>query len=215
MESFRNADGKPVVLHMIETIKENAQDLSDIDGKIGDGDHGVNMNKGFTMCGERLASSSAGLSESLKVLGRVLLAEIGGSMGPLYGTFFNEMAKASKDAEVIDAELFAQMLDKALAGVVALGSAKVGDKTMLDALVPADTAFKESINGGASFAEALSTMALAAERGKESTRDLVAKVGRSARLGERSRGVLDAGATSCALLLGSMASSMSELLSKA
>ena len=86
------------------------------------------------------------------------------------------------------------------------GSAKVGDKTLLDALVPARDAFDAATGGRASRSpQALAAMAAAAERGRDSTKDMVAKVGRASRLGERSRGVLDAGATSCALLLGTMA----------
>ena len=212
MESFRNADGQIVILDMVEAIRKNAQYLSDIDGKIGDGDHGINMNKGFTMCGERLAGSTSGFSDSLKTLGRVLLAEIGGSMGPLYGTLFNEMAKAAKDKETIDAALLEQMLARALAAVVTLGNAKVGDKSMLDALSPAVDALKAANASGASFAEAVTRMAHAAETGRDSTKDMVSKIGRSSRLGERSRGVLDAGAASCALLLSSMAESIKKLV---
>jgi dihydroxyacetone kinase-like protein len=140
------------------------------------------------------------------------MSEIGGSMGPLYGTFFTAMAKEGKDAEVIDAEVFERMLDRAVAGVAEVGGAKVGDKTLMDALVPALESYRKALVEGAEFEAALEHMAEAAERGKEATRELVAKVGRSARLGERSRGVLDAGAASCALLLRAMADSAAGLL---
>jgi phosphoenolpyruvate---glycerone phosphotransferase subunit DhaL len=93
------------------------------------------------------------------------------------------------------------MLQAALVGLEELGGAKVGDKTIMDALIPAQEAYAAAVGQGASLPEALQRMAAAAEHGKESTRDLVAKIGRSARLGERSRGVLDAGATSGALIL--------------
>lgn len=212
MSGFRNADGESVVRAMIATIKEHASELSEIDGAIGDGDHGINMKKGFTMAEERLEASPGSFTDALKTLGRVLMAEIGGSMGPLYGSFFTAMARAGKEAEIIDEQVFAAMLEQAVSAVEELGGAKVGDKTLMDALAPALEAYRKAVDEGAPFAEALTGMADAAERGKESTRELVAKLGRSARLGERSRGVLDAGATSCALLLRAIAESARPLL---
>jgi len=186
--------------------------LSDIDGAIGDGDHGINMKKGFTVAAERLNGKQAGLYDSLWLLGTVLLTEIGGSMGPLYGTMFREMAKPIKESESIDADSFGTMIQSALDAITRLGGAKIGDKTLVDTLDPAVNAFRAAISAGKKFSDGLSAMSEAAENGKESTRDLVAKIGRSARLGERSRGVLDAGATSCWLILGSMADSMQLLL---
>jgi dihydroxyacetone kinase len=97
------------------------------------------------------------------------------------------------------------MLNKALNSIKDIGNARVGDKTLLDTLEPAVFAFTEAKNSGKNFIEALEAMKAAAEKGKESTIDLVAKVGRASRLGERSRGVLDAGATSCCLILTTMA----------
>ena len=129
-------------------------------------------------------------------------------MGPLYGTFFMEMAQACRGKAEIDAGVFGQMLSAAYAGVVDVGNAKVGDKTMVDTLAPAQAAYLASLARGLSFREALQAMSQAAEQGKESTRELVAKLGRASRLGERSRGVLDAGATSCFLVLSSFASSL-------
>ena len=116
MEKFLNKDGKVIVMNLVKTIQENKDYLSEVDGLIGDGDHGINMNKGFTICGERLKDTDTNLSESLRTLGRVLLTEIGGSMGPLYGTFFNRMARKCKDAEKIDKAVFRDMLNEALAG---------------------------------------------------------------------------------------------------
>lgn len=197
---------------MIAAIQANAAALSEIDGAIGDGDHGINMNKGFSMCRERLAKSPGGFVEGLRTLGDVLLSEIGGSMGPLYGTFFTEMARDGKGREVIDAEAFEGMLARAASAVKELGNAKVGDKTMIDALDPALEELQRGVRSGSGFAASLAAMADGAERGKESTRDMVARLGRSSRLGERSRGVIDPGAASCALLLGAMARSMTGLI---
>jgi phosphoenolpyruvate---glycerone phosphotransferase subunit DhaL len=213
-ESFLNREGESVVHKMIKKIQENAKALSEIDGAIGDGDHGINMNKGFTICQERLSEKPGGFADGLETLGSVLVSEIGGAMGPLYGTFFTEMAKGANDEERIDAEVFCRMLDRATSAVIELGSARVGDKTMIDVLVPAADEFRRSVGMGEGFSSALAAMTEAAERGKRSTRDMVAKVGRSSRLGERSRGSLDPGATSCALLLQSMALSIAVLLDK-
>jgi phosphoenolpyruvate---glycerone phosphotransferase subunit DhaL len=213
MDSFPNQDGLPVIQRVIAAVRDNAALLSEIDGAIGDGDHGVNMSKGFGMAAERLTGSPCTLSEGLAVIGDVLLTEIGGAMGPLYGTFFRSMARESRDVADIDGGVFESMLQKAEEGVVSLGNAKVGDKTMLDTLAPALEAFRAARRSGREFAESLSAMMKAAEEGKESTRDLVARLGRSSRLGERSRGILDAGAVSCWLILAAMGQSMLDLLS--
>ena len=213
-ESFQDRDGQVVVREMIGTIQENFGLLSEIDGAIGDGDHGVNMNKGFTMCKQLLESEPGGFAKALQALGRVLLAEIGGAMGPLYGSFFLDMSRAARDHDVIDIDVFRQMLERGTNAVSSLGNAQVGDKTMIDALVPALEAYRKAAASGSDFASALFEMAAGAEKGKESTRNLVAKVGRASRLGERSLGKLDAGAASCALLLGAMARSITTLLSE-
>ncbi|HBE78578.1 MAG TPA: dihydroxyacetone kinase subunit L [Firmicutes bacterium] len=214
MESFLTDEGSLIVYDLIATIQNNKDYLSEIDGAIGDGDHGINMNKGFTICKERLAAQKVDLATALKTLGKVLLTEIGGSMGPLYGTFFIEMSKACDGKVNIDNQIFADMLKAALKGIQSLGNAKVGDKTLIDTLSPAVDTYVAAVNRGDSFERALQAMNTAAETGKESTRELVAKVGRASRLGERSRGVLDAGATSCYLMLSSMASSIEVLLKK-
>jgi len=212
MDGFYNKDGKVIVESLITVIQKNKAYLSDIDGLIGDGDHGINMNKGFTICEKRLKDKDVGFSESLQMLGRILLMEIGGSMGPLYGTFFTKMAKFSKDEEVIDKNIFANMLEKATDGVADLGNAKMGDKTLVDVLVPALAAFKQSLENGQDFCNCLHNMNAAAKTGWLSTKDLVAKIGRASRLGERSRGVEDAGATSCYLLLESMKVTITSML---
>ena len=215
MQYFTNAGAGEIVLVMAERIIENRAYLSEIDGKIGDGDHGVNMAKGFGMAAERLKDKDASLSEAFAALSEVLMGEIGGSMGPLYGMMFTEFAEAIETEERIGADTFSAMLHKGIEGVQSIGSAEVGDKTLIDCLSPAIVAFDTAQAGGASFAEALAAMTEAADRGRDSTIDLVAKIGRAARLGERSRGVLDAGATSCALLLRALAEGASARLQTA
>jgi dihydroxyacetone kinase-like protein len=212
--SFPAAEGRVVVDALVATIEDHAELLSEIDGAIGDGDHGVNMRKGFLLVREEVPERTT-LAAGLELIGETLLARIGGAMGPLYGSFFMEMGEACEDQERIDAATFAGMLAAGQAAVEDLGEASVGDKTLLDTLVPAAAAFREAMDDGADFSAALDAMAAAAEAGKESTRDLVARVGRASRLGERSRGSLDAGATSCWLLLRAMATSMQALLQQA
>ena len=197
MASFKNADAGIIVDQLIKTIQEQRDYLSEIDGKIGDGDHGINMNKGFTMCEDKLKGKTYNLSEGLSILGETLLDDIGGSMGPLYGMLFDEMAMACEDAEEIDAEVFGEMVTNAVEGLQEISPAKVGDKSLIDTLVPAKEAFIAAKEEGKEFAQCLEAMNEAAEKGWQYTKDLVAKIGRASRLGERSRGVLDAGATSC------------------
>lgn len=201
MQTFSNATSGDIVLAMADRIIENRAYLSEIDGKIGDGDHGVNMAKGFGMAAERLKGKNVSLGVSLDTLGTVLMTEIGGSMGPLYGVMFTEFAEKLEGADEIDALAFSNMLHAGLAGIQSIGSAKVGDKTLLDTLSPAIEAFDVAIASGKSFADALQALVTASEQGRDSTINLVAKIGRASRLGERSRGVLDAGATSCAIIL--------------
>ncbi|EJJ29408.1 dihydroxyacetone kinase subunit DhaL [Rhizobium sp. CF142] len=205
MQQFRNAKSGDIILSLADRIIENRAYLSEIDGKIGDGDHGVNMAKGFGMAAERVKGADMSLAEALDTLGTVLMTEIGGSMGPLYGVMFTQFAETIEKSDAIDAATFSTMLHNGLDGIQAIGSAKVGDKTLLDTLVPAISAFDSAIGSGKSFGEALQALVAAAEAGRDSTRDLVAKIGRASRLGERSLGVLDAGATSCALILKSLA----------
>jgi dihydroxyacetone kinase-like protein len=203
-ERFANRDGRIIVERLIETVRLHKAYLSEIDGAIGDGDHGVNMAKGFSLTAERL-TAAMDLAEALKTLGRTLVTEIGGAMGPLYGSLFKALAKACQGRESIDAPLFAEMLKAGLAAVVELGQAKTGDKTLVDTLEPAVRGYSAALAGGSSFRECLRRMEEEAARGKESTREMTAKVGRASRLGERSRGSLDAGAASCHLILKSMA----------
>ncbi len=201
MQTLNNAKAGNIVIAMAERIVENRAYLSEIDGKIGDGDHGVNMAKGFNTASERLKDKGETLAASLDTLGTVLLTEIGGSMGPLYGVMFTEFAEKIDGVDEIDPDTFSRMLHAGLEGVQSIGSAEVGDKTLLDTLVPAIEAFDDANASGKSFSDALNALVEAAEKGRDSTINLVAKVGRASRLGERSLGVLDAGATSCAIIL--------------
>ncbi len=212
MEKFDNNKNGDIVLKLADAIIANTGLLSEIDGAVADGDHGINMNKGFSICKERLQGMAFSFSDGLLTLGTILLTEIGGSMGPLYGSLFRGMAKPAKGMEFIDIKLFDAMLSVALEKVESIGNAHVGDKTMMDTLVPAVSAFHEATEQGLSFSVALGRMSSAAKNGMDSTKDMVAKIGRAARLGERSRGVLDAGAVSCWIILSTFSEEIAKRL---
>ena len=209
---FLNADGAVIITDMIEAINENKQYLSDIDGLIGDGDHGINMNKGFQLCKEQLKAKPGDLAYSALALSKILMMKIGGSMGPLYGKLYKGFAKTLEGKELIGMGEMRDALNAMLASIQSISPAVVGDKTLMDALVPAVNAFNFSVIESVSFVEALDAMAAAAEVGRDSTKELVAKLGRASRLGDRSIGVMDAGATSCCLLLQTLATSCKKLL---
>lgn len=213
--SISLTDAAPIMFDLVDIIVREQGTLSEIDGQTGDGDHGVNMGKGFRIAGERLrAAGDFTLPQGLNTLGDTLLSDIGGSMGPLYGTFFTDMAEVLDGAEVLDAPRFSAMLKAGLAAVQGLGDAKPGDKTLVDVLVPAQTAFDSAVADGKSFAESLQVMKESSAAGLEATRGMVAKVGRASRLGERSRGTLDAGAASCNMILTTLANGLIQRLTK-
>ena len=214
MQYFLNNQGIVIIYDLIKTIQDNALHLSELDGAIGDGDHGINMNKGFTLCKERLTGEQTNLSTALNILSETLLNEIGGAMGPLYGMFFLGMSNACNNKKQIDSIVFKDMLETAVSELseIDLSKPKIGDKTMMDTIIPAIESYKAAISRGMSFIEALEEMKIAAEKGKESTKELVAKVGRASRLGERSKGFLDVGAVSSCLILRSMADSIIQII---
>ena len=212
MKSFSNIEGAVIMENLITVIQANKQYLSDIDGLIGDGDHGINMNKGFTMCREELKKNPGDLAHSAKVLSKILMMKIGGSMGPLYGKMFKGFATGLEGKNEIGIEEFGSALNSMLTAVQSISPAQPGDKTLIDTLHPAVMTYKKAAAEGKSFVDTLDEMKNAAIAGRDSTKDMVAKLGRASRLGERSRGVMDAGATSCCLILETMAGSIKELL---
>lgn len=212
METFTSLEGLVIIDNLIITIQNNKQYLSDIDGLIGDGDHGINMNKGFTLCREELDKVPGDLIHGLNVLSRVLLMKIGGSMGPLYGKFFSAMALSLKGKEIIGADDIGSSLKASMEAIQSISSAKAGDKTLMDTLIPSVESYENARAEGKSFFESLEDLKAAAANGRDSTINMIARLGRSSRLGERSRGVPDAGAVSCCLILVSMANTIQNLI---
>ena len=164
------------------------------------------------MTEEKLAGTTYNLSQGLNVLSQTLMEDIGGSMGPLYGVFFDEMGMACESDEDIDAAVFKDMINNAVDGVMNIGGAKPGDKCLLDAMDPARNAYNAALEAGKDFAAALEDMKAAAKAGWQATEGMVAKIGRASRHGEKSRGILDAGATSAYLMLTSIGNSIQGLI---
>ena len=199
-----------IVSDLITLMNAQRAYLSEIDGAIGDGDHGINMSKGFSQAAVKMAARAQppSLPQALDDLAMTLLEGIGGSMGPLYGGFFMAFSETLEGQSQLSAQNFGDALGAALGAAQEVGGAVVGDKTLIDTLVPAFDAYRAALERGETFEQCLRAMTAAAERGKNSTIPLLAKVGRASRLGARSIGVLDAGATSSFLILECMARSI-------
>jgi dihydroxyacetone kinase-like protein len=213
MAEFYNRNGKPVLLGMAEAVRQNKDYLSGLDGLIGDGDHGVNMNKGFTLFAESIGGKEISFTAGLDELGALLFGKIGGSMGPIYGTIFSQMAETGGAEDRIGVPELAAMLRAGLLALYDIVEARPGDKTLVDTLAPVCDAMDQAAEKGLELPAALSRLKEAAQKGWESTKDLEAKFGRASRLGERSRGVYDAGATSCRIILEAMADGINGVLS--
>jgi dihydroxyacetone kinase-like protein len=179
--------------------------LTKLDGAIGDGDHGTNMDRGMKKALERLETTDGDdIGASLKAVGMALVSSVGGAAGPLYGTLFLQMGQATAGKAEIDLAGFTDALDAGVQGVIRRGKAEPGDKTMLDALGPALEALRGA-GGDDDVAGALGRAAEAAREGMEATVPMVARKGRASYLGERSAGHQDPGATSSHLLLKTVA----------
>jgi phosphoenolpyruvate---glycerone phosphotransferase subunit DhaL len=188
-----------------EVLRENRTMLSDLDSPIGDADHGINMDRGFTTVMERLPGvAGADVGTVLKTVGMTLVSTVGGASGPLYGTAFLRAGMALAGKQELETEDAGAALTAAVEGVMARGKAQRGEKTMLDALGPALDAFQARAVAGAPLEEALRAAVDAAEEGMRATIPLLATKGRASYLGERSVGHQDPGATSSALLLRAM-----------
>jgi dihydroxyacetone kinase-like protein len=185
-----------------EHVAERKEELTRLDSAIGDGDHGINMDRGMKAVVAKLDGDGGGdVGALLKTVGMTLVSTVGGAAGPLYGTLFLQLGTAAAGKTALEAGDWADALDAGVAGVEMRGKAEPGDKTMIDALVPARDAFRAALADGASFDEALGRSAAAAKEGMLATVPLVARKGRASYLGERSAGHQDPGATSSHLLL--------------
>ncbi len=184
-------------------IAENKSLLNNLDREIGDGDHGENMDRGLSAVVTALAAlpDDATPAAALRSVAMTLISTVGGASGPLYGTAFLKAAEPLGDASELDGSVVVSMLTAARDGIVSRGKAELGDKTMVDAWIPAVEAAQGAAAGGQSPAAVLAAAATAAEAGAVATEPLVARKGRASYLGERSAGHRDPGAQSTALIL--------------
>ena len=192
-------------------IGANKEQLTQLDAAVGDGDHGINMDRGMSAVLAKLdaATEEQDIGALLKTVGMTLVSTVGGAGGPLYGTLFLQMGTAVSGKDQLDPDDWAAALEAGIAGVQARGKAEPGDKTMIDALIPGRDALKSALAEGASFEDALRQSADAAGQGMRDTIPLVARKGRASYLGERSAGHQDPGATSSHLLLETAAETWS------
>lgn len=196
--------------NMQKVIAENKEYLTELDAKIGDADHGINMNKGFKAVKAKLEDAGEDSCDKiLKTVAMTLISTVGGASGPLYGTAFLKAAGVVEGDSISDENLV-EVFSAAIGGVQLRGKAEQGEKTMLDALIPAYNAFKKAIENGEALESALEKSVAAAADGVEYTKTIVASKGRASYLGERTLGHQDPGATSSYLLLKTLYETVSE-----
>ncbi len=187
---------------ILASVRQERDHLVQLDSAIGDGDHGINMTRGFEAVVEALAREPGATPGRLLMLaGKTLVSSVGGASGPLWGSALRRAGRALGEEPNFEPQQLVAALDAALAAVDDLGQAKPGDKTMVDALEPAVSALRRELAAGTELRTAVSVAAAAAEEGMRATIPMQARKGRASYLGERSIGHQDPGATSAALVL--------------
>jgi dihydroxyacetone kinase-like protein len=200
---------KAWIMALQKTYVENKQYLTELDAAIGDADHGINMDRGFSAVNKKLESvQDQDISGMLNTVAMALIRHVGGASGPLYGTFFLRAGTACKGKEALLPADVVALFEAGLAGVLQRGKAELNDKTMVDALSPAVTAMREMLETGAPLCDLLTQAVTAAEKGMKETIGIIARKGRASYLGERSIGHQDPGATSSYLLLAAAAETL-------
>lgn len=193
------------------TFAENKQYLTELDAAIGDADHGINMDRGFTAVKQELENTpQQDIADILNTAAMTLIRHVGGASGPLYGTFFLRAAAACKGKDALFPADVVALFEAGLSGVLQRGKAELNDKTMVDALAPAVTVMNQMLETGAPLHEILRLAVIAAEKGMKDTIGIVARKGRASYLGERSIGHQDPGATSSYLLLAAAAETLKD-----
>jgi dihydroxyacetone kinase-like protein len=185
----------------VDKIRANCDELSKMDSAIGDGDHGTSIARAMTIAEKILdESDKKDLKKLLKDVGWGVMGCDGGATGPLLGSFLMGLSDPVEEQSKIDSAMMAAMFEAGLAGVSRQSKAKVGDKTMMDALIPAVDNLRQAVDAGKTIKEALKNASEAAEKGALSTKEFKAGFGRAKNLGERTIGLQDPGATSMALI---------------
>ncbi len=194
---------RDMMLAVADAIIKAEPILTDADRALGDGDHGVGMERGMNAIKEALELQEfESVGKVFMAVGMAMMSSMGGASGAVFGTLFRSGGKAIKDAEVLDAAGITAMFKEGTEGVMTRGGAKPGDKTMVDALLPAAEAGAAA--GAVTVYEALVAIADGAEAGKEASKDMIATMGRAKTLGEKSLGKADAGAVSVAIIAATM-----------
>ena len=202
-ENLDLSDTIEMVKQVALSIIDSEPYLTDADRNLGDGDHGLGMERGMKAVIEKIESSSFNqISDVFKSAGMAMMSSMGGASGALFGTLFRNGGKALDGEETLNSDGLKSFLNAANEGVKSRGGASHGDKTMIDALEPAAREASENIS--LPLYELISLVSQAADRGKEESKDMIATMGRAKTLGERSLGHPDAGACSVAIILKSM-----------
>jgi dihydroxyacetone kinase-like protein len=202
---------RTIALDIAAVIEANKKPLSDLDQAIGDGDHGYNMARGFAAVTAKLeAAPGANVGDVLKTVAMTLISTVGGASGPLYGTLFLKMSTSIGPAAEIDLPAFVTAYKAGIEGVQNRGKAVLGEKTMLDVLIPVGELLEKEAAAGASGKDAFAKAAVLAADCCAKTKDVVATKGRAAYLGERSRGHIDPGATSSTLMVEVVAKALAD-----
>ncbi|MGY4687820.1 dihydroxyacetone kinase subunit DhaL [Petrotoga sp. DB-2] len=192
---------KDIFIKIADVLIENKNYLTELDAAIGDADHGINMARGFKKVKEKIEDDSfKNNSDLVKTVAMTLISTVGGASGPLYGTAFLNISKIIPDSD-FDIDSFIKIGETIIEGIQKLGKAQQGEKTMLDTIIPAVNALRESKVKGLSLERALEECKKAAEEGMKATIPLLATKGRASYLGERSKGHQDPGATSSYLII--------------
>lgn len=204
MKTLSYSAARHMLMACADEIIKSKPYLTEIDSKIGDGDHGIGMAGGMQKALSKLETMADGenVYDLFQAMGKTMLMSMGGASGVIFGTFFSGGAKGKEPSAALDARAFAQLMADSLAEVQRRGKAEVGDKTMVDALKPAVDAM--SAYAGEDLGEMLSLAEEAAKEGVEQTKQYVAKFGRAKSLMERAIGYQDAGATSIWIILRAM-----------
>lgn len=187
---------------MAKKIESEKEYLTELDNEIADGDHGINLSRGFQAVEEKLPSlTGKDIAAILKTVGMQLVSKVGGASGALYGTFFMKAGMAAKGLTALDGAALVTVLQAGIEGVKSRGKSTTGEKTMLDALCPALDALQGALDSGQSLSAGLQAAVDAAAKGVEYTKTIIATKGRASYIGERSLGHQDPGATSSLYML--------------
>ncbi len=195
----------------LETIDAHAEEVTRLDQTLGDGDHVVNLQRGLKALSEQSAELAAmgDWSQALQKIAMTVMSKIGGASGSLYGTLFVAMSKALKD-KPMDFAAFAEAFHAGVEAMKQRGRSDVGEKTMLDTLVPVAECLRQAAEAGTPLDQVLAQVKEAAIAGMESTRDMLATKGRASYLGERTRGIVDAGARTSQLMICAIADRLAD-----